>query len=149
MTVQHTTWRYGRHVRYCPFSVCTPVEVDQGQIATECQALFSATGFIGASEPDDIEDAEEGDILEAAVRPRGSEVPPPEAAAAVLEITEGVRGEPSEGWPSWEPPAPWCCEGVGTYRLLSRRQRPVLILPRTGGFKPSGSKRGNIQGTVE
>lgn len=86
MTVQHTTWRYGRRVHYCPFLVCTPAEVDQGQIAIECQALFKATGLMGASEPEDIEDADDGDILDVVVNPSGNDGPP--EAAEALEITE-------------------------------------------------------------
>lgn len=81
---------------YCPFPVCTPVEVGQGQIATDCQALFRATGLMGASDPDDIDDADDGDILDVVVNPNGSDTGggPPEAAVT-LEITEDGRCAPS------------------------------------------------------
>lgn len=73
---------------YCPFLVCTPVEVDQGQIAIDCQALFKATGLIGASEPEDIDDADDGDILDVVVvNPNGNDGGPPDAAVT-FEITD-------------------------------------------------------------
>lgn len=53
--------------------ICTLAEVDQGHSGTESQALFSATGFSGVSEPEDIEDVDDGDILdEFVVKPNGN-----------------------------------------------------------------------------
>lgn len=83
---------------YCPFLVCTPVEVDQGQIAIDCQALFKATGLIGASEPEDIDDADDGDILDVVVNPKGNDDGGPPEAAVTFEIIADDRcdlGSPS------------------------------------------------------
>lgn len=102
---------------YCPFLVCTPVEVDQGQIAIDCQALFSATGLIGASEPEDIEDADDGDILDVVVNPNGKAGGPPDAAVTFEMIEDGIWSDLDEPSISCDPLALWCC-AVGTYKLL-------------------------------
>lgn len=98
-------------------------------MAIEGQALLSATGLIGASEPDDIDDADDGDILDDVVRPSGNDALDEAAAASdALEITElkdecnwpcpaaPVRSRRDSCGPPL-PPAVWCWD-VGTYKLL-------------------------------
>lgn len=81
LTVQHSTrgWVlcsqiYLRHIYLLSTcQICTLAEVDQGHSGTESQALFSATGFSGVSEPEDIDEVDDGDILEEfVVKPNGN-----------------------------------------------------------------------------
>lgn len=61
-------------------SVFTFFEVDHDLMLAIGQALLSVVDLIGASEFDDIDDADEGDILDGIVRPNGNV-----ATAAALE----------------------------------------------------------------
>lgn len=54
---------------------CTLAVRDQGRKIAGSQALFRATGFIGVSEPEEIEDVEEGERREVfVVSPNGKPI---------------------------------------------------------------------------
>jgi hypothetical protein len=83
-------------------------EVDQGQgpaTTVVGQALFSATGLRGVSEPDDSDDVDDGDSREElVVKPRGSPGPElaMEVAAARLALVSTELREEGIAWPALE-----------------------------------------------